>query len=46
VVVLVPSDTPLDVTDVITARPGASAAAGEVATINVYEVHPTRIVAP
>ena len=46
VVVRVPPGTPLDVTDVITARPGAAGAAGEVSTINVYEVHPTRIVAP
>jgi hypothetical protein len=44
VVVRVPTGTPLDVTDVITARPGAAGGtAGDLATINVYEVHPTNV---
>src|SRR5262249_14173046 len=45
VVVRVPPGTPLDVTDVITARPGAAGTTGEVSTLTVYEVNPTKTVA-
>ncbi len=44
-VVYVPHETPLDVTDVITARHRAGTDP-DVESINVYEVHPQQVIAP